>query len=170
MKLNNFILMVILISVFTISSSFGKQKIGVYDSRLIAIMYANSEEFEAETKEMMEKYQQAVINKDSVTANKLKEDRELLQRLFHDKGFGKGSVAEYLEDKTAVFKALADKLELTAIVSKWELNYYSDDVELIDITIDLLKAMNAKEKVLKMYDSMKANPPMKNAFFLNMID
>jgi hypothetical protein len=168
MNFSSLIKFAILFAIIGITSASAKQKIGIYDSRLVAVAYANSEQFQAETKTAMEAYQKAIESKDSLSMKKIESERALMQRIFHDKGFGKGSVAEYLENKEDIFRALATKFDLISIVSKWELNYHSDDIELIDITIDLLKELKANEKVLKMYETMKSNPPVKNAFFLDV--
>ena len=145
-----------------------KQKIGVFDSRIIAINYYNTESFQKEMQTMFAEYNTAKEKKDSAEIKKFEERGPLLQRVLHDKGFGRGSVAEIMEKKSDELKAFAKKQNLSAIVSKWELVCSSDDVEVVDITILLLtEIFKAPENLIKMYNENKDKKPIEDAFFIN---
>ena len=151
--------------------SEAKSKIGVFDSRLIAINNFRSESFQKEMQAMFADYKKAKENKDTAEIKKLDEKGPLMQRILHDKGFGRGSVAEIMERNSTELKALAKKEKLSAIVSKWELIASGEDVEVVDITLLILKEIyKAPEDVLKMYDEMKDMKPVENAFFLSPND
>lgn len=163
------ILLIMLVATLLLSSELiakGKQRIGVYDSRAIAICWFQSEDGQKGMKSMMEEYKAAKAKGDTVQAKKLEEKGQLMQRIAHDKGFGRGSVAEYFENKLSEFKELAKKEKLMAICSKWELNFSSPDVETVDITMNVLDMFKATDKVKKMVEEMKGIEPIKDAFFL----
>ena len=144
----------------------GKQRIGVYDSRAIAICWFQSQEGQKDLMSLREEFNSAKAKGDSVQAKKLEEKGQLTQRILHDKGFGRGSVAEIIEKKLNELKELAKKEKLMAICSKWELNFSSPDVETVDITMNILDMFKATDKVKKMVEEMKGIEPIKDAFFL----
>ena len=159
-------LFAILLLIGATSNASSKNRIGTYDSRIIAIWYFNSPEFQKEMTDMRESFKKAKETNDTVTIKMLEQKGPLTQRILHDKGFGRGSVAEIIEKKKDELMSLAKSENLIAIVSKWELNYSTSDVEVVDVTIKLLETLKATDKVIKMYDEMKAQEPLKDAFFL----
>ncbi|MCL5992494.1 MAG: hypothetical protein M1419_10415 [Bacteroidetes bacterium] len=163
------VLFIMLIASLMLTSELiakGKQRIGVYDSRVIAICWFQSNEGQKDMMSLREEYNTAQAKGDTVTAKKLSEKGQLTQRILHDKGFGRGSVAEIIEKKLNELKELAKKEKLMAICSKWELNFSSPDVELVDITMNVLDMFKASDKVKKMVEEMKGIEPIKDAFFL----
>ena len=143
-----------------------KMRIGVFDSRIIAVNYYQSGEFTKEIESMMKDFQEAKKTGDSTKVKKLEEMGQLKQRIAHDKGFGRGSVAEILEKYSGKIKELAQKEKLNTIISKWELIYSESNCEVIDITLKLLEALNAPEKIKTMYNEFKDVKPTENAFFI----
>ncbi|MBI5325724.1 MAG: hypothetical protein HZB41_10730 [Ignavibacteriae bacterium] len=163
------VLLIMFITTLMLTSELiakGKQRIGVYDSRVIAICWFQSEEGQKNMKSLMDEFKTAKSKGDTVQAKKLEEKGQLTQRILHDKGFGRGSVAEIIENKLNELKELAKKEKLMAICSKWELNFSSPDVEVVDITMNVLDMFNATDKVKKMVEEMKGIEPIKDAFFL----
>jgi len=166
MKNTLFLLFASIILITTDLSAKDKIRIGIYDSRIVAIFNFQSEEFQKEMRELRTEYLTAKEKKDSVLAKKLEEKGQLTQRILHDKGFGRGSVAEILEKKSEELKVLAKKENLSVIVSKWELNY-SIDAELVDITLQMGELFSKDtEKIKKMMKDLTSNPPVKDAFFI----
>jgi hypothetical protein len=143
-----------------------KVRIGVFDSRAVAIWYFRSDANRQEMKKLMEEMKTAKEKKDSVQMKKIEAKGQLLQRIAHDKGFGRGSVAEILENYSKEITAIAETEKLSLIVSKWELNYSNSNVETVDITTSLLKALKAPDDVMKMLDDVNKNKPVENAFFI----
>ncbi len=149
------------------STAHSKQKIGVYDSRIVAIWYYNSPEFRDSFSKMMQDFKKAKEDKDTAKIKELEGRGPLLQRVLHDKGFGRGSVASIMEKRKTEIDSMAKAEKLTALVSMWELNYLAKDVEKVDVTLKLLKALKAGDNIIKMYDEMKGQPPVEDAFFMD---
>jgi hypothetical protein len=120
--------------------------------------------------ELMMSFKNAKETNDTNKLKQLEQKGQLLQRIAHDKGFGRGSVAEILEKKKIQLDILAKSENLIAIVSKWELNYSDPNIEVVDITLKMLDLLNAPEKIKKMYEEFKAIPPVENAMFMNLND
>lgn len=158
---------ILLISGFSELSA--KQRIGVYDSRVIAIWYyqGGDGEFSKIMQDFTSSIKKAQESKDSVLIKKLSEKAQLSQRIMHDKGFGRGSIAEIIQTKTEELKSLAKSENLLAIVSKWELNYSGSEIEVVDITAKLLDLLKANDNIKKMLNEMKSVEPVKDAFFIN---
>jgi len=162
---------VILFLSFTIlftaeASAKDKLRIGTFDSRMVAIYYFRSPDFQKEMGKLMTDFKAAKEKKDTAMIKKLEEKGQLQQRIAHDKGFGRGSVSEIMEKQSESLKELAKKENLAVIVSKWELNYSSPDVEIVDITLKIMDIFKAPVDVKKMYDEMKGVKPIEDAFFI----
>ena len=144
-----------------------KLRIGVYDSRMIAVWHFNSSEYQKEMQDMRTSYDKAKQDKDYDKIKELEEKGPLTQRILHDKGFGRGSTATIIEKKRDELETLVKNENLVAVVSKWELNYSNPDIEIVDVTLNLLGILKAPEHLIKMYDEMKKQPPVEDAFFLD---
>ena len=153
-----------------ISTASSKQRIGVYDSRAIAIWYFNTPEFRIKMQDMMKTLQKAKQDKDTAKIKDLEERGPLMQRIAHDKGFGRGSVAEIIEKQQEELKTIAKKENLIAIVSKWELNFTDPEIEIVDITLSLLDLLKADDNVKKYLEEMKKTPPIEDAFFISPME
>jgi hypothetical protein len=166
MKRATFLLIIVLI-ISTISITYSKTRIGVYDSRCIAIWYFNTEEFAGKMKDLMASLKVAKEKKDTTQIKDIEEKGPLMQRIAHDKGFGRGSVAEILEKRKTELAELAKNEKISAIVSQWEVNFSSSDIELVDVTLKLLELLEAPDKIKQYYEDMKSQEPMKDAFLIS---
>ena len=75
-------------------------------------------------------------------------------------GFSTGPVADILAKVKDKLPGIARQERVTAIVSKWELPYAEQGVELVDVTLPLVKLFNPSEQVLKWIEEMKNQPPV----------
>jgi Skp family chaperone for outer membrane proteins len=143
-----------------------KIRIGIYDSRAVYVGLFQGGEFQPTMKALRDDFNQAKEKGDTIKLKKLEEKGQLMQRIAHDKGFGRGSIADILEKKNLDFKSIAEKEKLSVILSKWEVNFSSPDVELVDITMQLLDLIKANDNVKKMAKEMDQNKPIEDAFFI----
>jgi hypothetical protein len=143
-----------------------KLRIGIFDSRAIAIVYGRSDVFRNQIKSMRAELQAAKENRDSVKIKILNQKGRLQQRIMHDRGFGTGSVTSILEIVKDSIPQIARNFILSAIVSKWELLAPGNEIETVDITIPLAKLFNPDEKTLDMIKEINKSKPIENAFFI----
>ena len=132
-----------------------KLRVGVYDSRAIAIAYAHSEFMPMAAK--MEAYQQAKQAGDEERVKQLEEWGAKHQRQLHRQGFGRVPVTNLLEHVEHRLPDLARELSVDVIA--FECNYLGANVEEVDITLDLVKLYDPSERTMKMVrETLKIDP------------
>jgi hypothetical protein len=138
----------------------GKLRIGVYDSRAIAVAYANSTEFRDSLKAVQADYQKAKAAKDDKRVKEIEGRMKLQQRRAHEQGFSIASVAGTMAKIKDALPAVAKKAGVQALVCKWELNYQSPDVELVDVTDELVALFHVSDKGREWAKGIQAKPPL----------
>jgi hypothetical protein len=141
-------------------SQTNKLRVGIYDSRAVAIAYGNSPAFQDSLKSVRADYEKARAEKDDKRMKEIDARMKLAQRRMHEQGFSTGSVAGILATVTNSLPAIAQKAGVTLIVSKWEVKYQSPEVELVDVTDELVALFHPSEKVLGWVKSCKEKKPL----------
>jgi hypothetical protein len=122
----------------------GKVRIGTYDNRSIAVAFAASRY--NPVKEKMAAYERAKAAGDRAAVKELESWGERYQRLLHFQGFGRVLVDDLLEPVKDRVQELARRRGLAAV--SMACDYAAPDVELVDITEDLVKLYDPSEKTL----------------------
>ena len=141
-------------------SQTNKLRIGVYDSRAIAIAYGNSAEFQQSIKSSRADYNKAKEEKNDKRMKEIDAQMKLQQRRLHEQGFSTGSVAGFMAKIKDSLPGVAKKAGVQVIVSKWELNYQSPDVEVVEVTDELVALFHPGEKVMGWLKDLKNHPPL----------
>jgi hypothetical protein len=134
-------------------------KVGVYDTRAIAIVYARSEfhsNWISELKARHEKAKAAGNEEDIAAIEKEAEDR---QHLFHLMGFGTYPVEELLDPVRDKLGGVAEQAGVDVIVSKWAFTWHRGDAGFTDVTPAMMQLFNPSEKALELYGQIKDKPP-----------
>jgi hypothetical protein len=136
-------------------------RIGVYDSRAVAVAYANSTEWRDALKSVQAEYAKAKTAKDEKRMKEIQGRMKLQQLRMHEQGFSTGSVAGMMAKLKPALSGVASKAGVQAIVSKWELNYHAPAVELVDVT-DALVALfpNVSDKGKEWAKQVQTKPPI----------
>lgn len=134
-----------------------KVRIGVFDSRAVAIAYAHSawNQIDAKTAEM--KKAKADNNKEKI--KELEAWGSAQQAKLHKQGFGTAPVHDLLKHIKNDIPKIAKKAGVDIIVSKWEVVYQNPSIELIDITDEIVKPFSPGEKTLKSIQSIQTHQP-----------
>jgi Skp family chaperone for outer membrane proteins len=82
------------------------------------------------------------------------------QVLMHQQGFSTGSITNILEKIKEKFPVIAKENNLKLIVSKWEVVFADESLELVDITDQLTALFNPDEATRKIIESVKAMEPV----------
>jgi hypothetical protein len=135
-------------------------RIGVYDSRAVAVAYANSSEFRETLKLVQADYQQAKEANDEKAMAKIKAKMQLSQRRKHEQGFSTGSIIEITATIKSALPAVAKEADVDLIVSKWEVTYQSDTVETIDVTDRLVALFHTDARGAKWAKQIQEKPPI----------
>lgn len=109
-------------------------RLGVYDSRGIAIAWVRSGHSDLRAKKAA--HREAVAAGDEERVAELERWGEMHQRELHFQGFGTYPVDRYIADIREALPALLEDRELDAIV--WMAHAHAQDVEVVDVTVDLM--------------------------------
>ncbi len=132
-------------------------RLGVYDSRGVAIAWVRSE-FN-DLGEKMDAHRAAKAEGDEQKARTLERWGEMKQRELHFQGFGVYPVDAYLEPIRASLPALLSERELDAIV--WRLEARTTRVATVDVTVDLMVLLGMdREEAARMRDGLRRAEPL----------
>ena len=135
-------------------------RIGIYDSRAIAVAYANSSEFRETLKLAKADYEKAKDNQDDKAMAKIKAQMQLSQRRKHEQAFSTGSVIDITTTIKSALPAVAKDADVDLIVSKWEVTYQADTVETVDVTDRLVALFHPDERGAKWAKQIQGKPPI----------
>jgi hypothetical protein len=134
----------------------GKVRIGTYDNRSIAVAYAASRH--NPVKEKVADYERAKAAGDRDAVKELESWGQSHQRLLHFQGFGHVPVADLLEPVQDGVKEVAKRRGLAAITMACDVT--AGNVELVDVTEDLVKLYDPTEKTLKTALGVRSAKPV----------
>lgn len=135
-------------------------RIGVYDSRAIAVAWGNSAEFSKSLDAARADYKKAQAAKDDKRAKEIGNQMKAQQRRLHEQGFSTGSVANIMAKIKDSLPAVAKKAGVEVIVSKWEVNYQSPGIKVVDVTDDLMALFHPSARGLKWAKDIQTHPPV----------
>jgi Skp family chaperone for outer membrane proteins len=132
----------------------------MYDSRAIAVAYCNSAEFGKSMEGITADYKKAKAAKDDKRAKEIDTQMKAQQRRAHEQGFSTGSVANIMAKVKDSLPAVAKKAGVDVIVSKWEVNYQSSGIKVVDVTDDLVALFHVSPKGLEWVKGIKDHAPV----------
>jgi Skp family chaperone for outer membrane proteins len=135
-------------------------RIGVYDSRAIAVAWGNSAEFRKSLEAVTADYQKAKAAKDDKRVKEIDTQMKVQQRRAHEQGFSTGSVANIMATIKDSLPGVAKKAGVEVIVSKWEVNYQSPGIKVVDVTDDLVALFHVSAKGLEWVKGTKTHAPV----------
>jgi hypothetical protein len=137
-----------------------RMKIGVYDSRGVAIAYARSPEFRESMARLRADYEQAKAKGDSAQVKKLGQEGPWMQVRLHQRGFSTAGVGDLLAKVADALPGVARQAGVVLIVSKWEMPYQDASVEVVDVTLPIAKLFKADEQTLEILGELKDQKPI----------
>ena len=125
-----------------------KERIGVYDSRAIAVAYAGSKAFNAWMSALMAEYSRAKAAGDQKRVAELKAEGAERQKLMHKQGFSTAPVHNILKHIKDRLPAIKQRAGVGVLVSKWDKDTLAKHpcAELVDVTMELVDAFNPNER------------------------
>lgn len=136
-------------------------RIGIYDSRAIAVAYAGSEFHTRWLKSLKAESDKAKAEGNQKLHEELKKKAAAQQRLLHMQGFSVAPVDNILANIKDKIPEIVKKTNVSTIESKWnkEALMKYKPAEFIDVTMELVKALNPNERQLKCaVEIQKAEP------------
>jgi hypothetical protein len=135
-------------------------RIGVFDSRAIALAWAHSDDGGSAVKQLMAEYEKSKSAQDEKRMKELEQEGEWQQVRLHQMGFSTGPVGDILAKVKDQVAEIGRQERVVAIVSKWEMPYSGEGVEVVDLTPQLVKLFHPTAQVLTMIEQMKNQPPV----------
>jgi hypothetical protein len=137
-----------------------KVRIGIFDSRAVALAYRNSDAHRESMKEMHEELARAKKTNDGEKVKQLMALGPSRQHLAHQQVFSNGSIVDIVPQFQGELPKIAAKNNVLLIVSKWELPYLGKDVETVDVTAEIVALFRPNEQTRKWLDGLKDQPPL----------
>lgn len=125
-------------------------RVGTFDSRAVAIAFYRSPVHQATIREMMAEYKVAKETGDEERAEALQTRGEAFQALAHRQGFGTAPIDEILERIEDQIPGIAERAGVDMVVSKWDVVYQGDGVDVVDVTLLMVAPFEPDEATLAM--------------------
>lgn len=139
-----------------------KVRVGVFDSRAIAVAYYRSSDFNTIMKKLHAEHKKAKASGDAKLAQECENRGKAMNDLAHQQGFGTGSVDAILKKVKEQLPAIAKSSNVQVIVSRWNLTYQEKDAEFVDVTDQLVMLFNPDETTRKMINDLRKKVPIEN--------
>ena len=144
------------------TSDAASERIGVYDSRAIAVAYAGSDRHEAQLSELKAEYDAAKAAGDTARVAEIEAEAQAQQDEMHRQGFSTAPVDEILAQiKTELPRIQADA-DVVALVSKWDeaaLVAHPNATQ-VDVTMALVDAFHPNDRQRKSAVEIQKHKPV----------
>ncbi len=137
-----------------------KVRIGVFDSRMVALAYYNSDEHRRFLQDLMGQLKSAKAANDTAKVADLEFRGPALQNLMHYQVFSNASIPNVMDKLAPELPKIAAESRVSIIVSKWEVAFHDPAVEYVDVTDALVRAFKPSEKVQKWVEEGKTKAPI----------
>ena len=145
-----------------LNSDEPKERVGVYDSRAVAVAYVRSEQFDKVMKAKMAEMEEAKTTGDTQKVEELEAWGTAQQAEVHRQGFGSAPVDNILEQIKDKLAEITEETDVIALVSKWDRKTLKDYkcADQIDVTDMIAALFGPDEKTLKTIEQMKEKKPI----------
>jgi hypothetical protein len=136
-----------------------KTRVGVYDSRAVALAFYRSQVWRAELEGMQRERQKAQAVGDSKRVAELEKKGADAQALAHQQTFGNAPIDNVLaamKDALPQIQKRAGVERITASAPK------EASVEIVDVTSQMVAEFQPTPKTLEMIEGLKKHPPVKD--------
>jgi hypothetical protein len=122
-------------------------RIGVYDSRSIAVTWPGTESFDQSMRSFLTEYQKAKAAGDQTRVAELEAEAEAQQQLLHKQAFSTAPVDDILAHIEDSLPGIKESAGVSMLVSKWDKETLAKypSAELVDVTMMLVDAFQPTE-------------------------
>jgi hypothetical protein len=137
-----------------------KIRAGVFDSRMVALAYYNSDEHRRFMQDLTAQLTAAKAANDTAKIAELEFRGPALQNLMHYQVFSNASIPNVMEKLAPELPRIAADAHVSLIVSKWDVVFHDPNVEYVDVTDALVARFNPNERVRKWVAEGKTKDPI----------
>jgi len=134
--------------------------LGTFDSRGIALAYYRSAAFSAALKELHAQRDAAEAEGDTKLVEELERRGPAMQAEAHRRTFGNASVRDLLDPLKGEIAAIAKRLGVEVVVSRWDQVYRRPSAKSVDVTADLAGLFDPDEKTLQIMGELLKKDPV----------
>jgi hypothetical protein len=140
----------------------GVRRIGVYDSRAVAVAWVGSPAFEAAMKPLHDDLANAEAAGDARRVEEVKAEGEARQRQLHMQGFSTAPVDNILDLIKESLPAIRHQAGVEVLISKWDRKALAKHpgAERIDVTMALVDALQPNEKQRRYATEVQQHKPI----------
>jgi hypothetical protein len=137
-------------------------RIGVYDSRSIAVAWAGTESHSNLLKSLQAEYNQAKAAGDQKRVEEVEAEAEAQQRLLHLQAFSTAPVDDILAHIEDSLDEIKKEAGVTLLVSKWDTETLAryPSAEQIDVTMMLVDALQPNERQRQIAIDIQEHEPI----------
>ena len=135
-------------------------RIGTFDSRAVALAYYRSPSVMKELMGMRGDLEKAKAAGDQQKVEELQARGPAMQMLMHQQGFSNGSIGNIMPVMAGRLPEIAKAANVVAIVSCWEVPHAAANVELVDVTPQVVALFAPDVQTAKILESMKGQKPI----------
>ncbi|HYG34380.1 MAG TPA: hypothetical protein VEC99_06325 [Clostridia bacterium] len=139
------------------STKSAENRIGVYNSRAVALAFYRSEAWNAELKRQMAERDKAKAAGDNQRVAALEKWGKESQDRAHRQTFGDAPIDNILAYMTNSLPQIKEQANVQTIAARAPA---TGSAQTVDITAQMVKQFNPTEKTLKMIEDLKKHPPM----------
>ena len=125
-----------------------KARVGIYDSRAVAVAFAGSAAFNRWLGDLKAEHEKAKASGDQKRAAELEAEGAARQRLLHMQGFSTAPVTNILDQIKDKLPAINKKAGVSVLLSKWDKDGLAryKDADLVDVTMALVDAFSPSDR------------------------
>jgi hypothetical protein len=133
-------------------------RIGVYDTRAVAVAYTHSEHARGPLRAKMEEHKAAKAAGNTAKIKELEDWGQTRQRQLHRQGFGRVPVTDLLAHVKDRLPEAAARAGVQAIAS--DCDFLAPGVQIVDITDEIVRLYDPSPRVLSIVKDMKGKAPI----------
>jgi hypothetical protein len=134
------------------------QRVGVFDTRAVALAYGRSEPFLQWVRELHAEADRAKAEGDEARLKELEREGAGQQERLHRQVFGDAPIDDILERMEGDLAGVAEAAGVDLIVG--DVLYRSDSAEVVDITLEMAATFHPDEKTLEILAQLRRTPPV----------
>lgn len=131
----------------------GKPRIGVYDSRAVAVAYVRGSGDAERIRGLMAELKQAEAKGDKARAEQIKAQGARIQTLRHLQGFSNAPIDDILQPLAGKLPEIARAAGVSLITA--HVDFSDDSVEVVDVTDRIVAEFSPDERTLKMIADLR---------------
>jgi hypothetical protein len=135
-------------------------RLGVFDSRAVAVAYARSEIHARSMEELIGRKRAAEERGDHEEVAAVEAEGARRQRRFHLQGFSVVSIDDILVHLEQHLPAVAEQAGVDAIVNRWTVAHHRPEVQLVDVTEALIAPFQPDERTLAIVRDLRDKRPL----------